>query len=119
MYIDLLKLQAYKLFENSDADLSWLLFNPFPNDKLLESSNPEEFADENFRFAENCRKLSKRVENTVEKGEIARYVNFFPIASSKVFYCRHLKTRACLGKGNWLTVSQSSLGFYVSAVQVF
>ena len=25
-YIDLLKLKAYKLFENSDADLSWLLF---------------------------------------------------------------------------------------------
>ena len=26
MYIDLLKLKAYKLFENSDADLSWLRF---------------------------------------------------------------------------------------------
>ena len=26
MYIDLFKLKAYKLFENSDADLSWLLF---------------------------------------------------------------------------------------------
>ena len=26
MYIDLLKLQAFKLFENSDADLSWLFF---------------------------------------------------------------------------------------------
>ena len=26
MYIDLLKLKANKLFENSDADLSWLLF---------------------------------------------------------------------------------------------
>ena len=25
-YIDLLRLKAYKLFENSDADLSWLLF---------------------------------------------------------------------------------------------
>ena len=25
MYIDLLKLKVYKLFENSDADLSWLL----------------------------------------------------------------------------------------------
>ena len=27
MYIDLLKLKAYKLFENSAADLSWLLFS--------------------------------------------------------------------------------------------
>ena len=26
MFIDLLKLKAYKLFENSDADLSWLFF---------------------------------------------------------------------------------------------
>ena len=26
MYIDLLKLKAYKILENSDADLSWLLF---------------------------------------------------------------------------------------------
>ena len=26
IYIDLIKLKAYKLFENSDADLSWLLF---------------------------------------------------------------------------------------------
>ena len=26
MYIDLLKFKAYKAFENSDADLSWLLF---------------------------------------------------------------------------------------------
>ena len=25
-YIDLFKFKAYKLFENSDADLSWLLF---------------------------------------------------------------------------------------------
>ena len=26
IYVDLLKLKAYKLFENIDADLSWLLF---------------------------------------------------------------------------------------------
>ena len=40
-------------------------FNPFSNDKFLE------FADDNFEFEENDRKFSKRVENTVEKGEIA------------------------------------------------
>ena len=27
MYIDMLKIKAYKLFENSDTDLSWLHFN--------------------------------------------------------------------------------------------
>ena len=31
------------------------------------------FADDNFKFDENGRKLSKQVENTVGKGEIARY----------------------------------------------
>ena len=36
----------------------------------------KEFADNNFIFDENGRKLSKRVENTVEKGEIAHYEQF-------------------------------------------
>ena len=34
------------------------------------------FAEDNFEFDENGRKLSKRVENTVGKGEIARYEQF-------------------------------------------
>ena len=36
----------------------------------------EEFADENFKFYENGRTFSKQVENTVGKGEIARYEQF-------------------------------------------
>ena len=32
IYIDLLKLKAYKVFESSDADLSWLLFLKKPTD---------------------------------------------------------------------------------------
>ena len=45
--------------------------------------------------------LPKRVENTVGKGEIARYEQFlfFPIVFSKDLCCRHVKSRACLGKG--------------------
>ena len=35
-----------------------------------------EFADDNFKFDENGRKLFKRVEKTVGKGEIARYEQF-------------------------------------------
>ena len=42
-------------------------FNPVPD-----SSKLKEFADDNFKFEENDRKLSKWVENTVGKGEIAR-----------------------------------------------
>ena len=53
-------------------------FNPLPDDKFLDSSKLKEFADDNFEFDENGRKLSKRVENTVGKGEIARYEQFLP-----------------------------------------
>ena len=35
MYIDLLKLKAYTVFENSDADLSWLLFFFFFKAKVI------------------------------------------------------------------------------------
>ena len=39
-------------------------------------SKLKELADDNFQFDENGRKLTKRVENTVGKGEIARYEQF-------------------------------------------
>ena len=42
----------------------------------LDSSKLKEFADDNFKFDENSSKLSKRVENTVGKGEIARHQQF-------------------------------------------
>ena len=60
------------------------MLKPFPNDKFLDSSK---FAD-NFKFDENGRKLSKRVENTVAKGEIARYEQFllFPQCFQKAYF---------------------------------
>ena len=36
----------------------------------------KKFTDDNYRFDENGRQLSKRVENTVGKGEIARHEQF-------------------------------------------
>ena len=50
--------------------------NPLPDNKILDWSKLKEFADDNFKFDENGRKLSKWVENTVGKGEIARYQQF-------------------------------------------
>ena len=47
-----------------------------PKRQILDSSKLEEFADNNFEFDGNGRKSSKRVENTVGKGEIARYEQF-------------------------------------------
>ena len=72
-------------------------YNPFPNkpwvlhvcntsllkilwekEKLLVTSNfsLKELADDNFKLDENSRKFSKWAENTVGKGEIARYKQF-------------------------------------------
>ena len=44
---------------------------PLPKRQVLDSSKFEENADDNLNFVENGRKLSKRVENTVGKREIA------------------------------------------------
>ena len=53
-----------------------LILWPITRRQILEASKLKEFADDNFRFDENGRKLSKRVENSVGKGEIARYEQF-------------------------------------------
>ena len=52
------------------------MFNPLPDDKILEGSNLKQSADNIFKLDENSRKLSKWVENTVGKGEIAHYEQF-------------------------------------------
>ena len=44
--------------------------------QILDSSKLKEFADDNFKSDENGRNLSKWVENTVGKGEIAHYEQF-------------------------------------------
>ena len=51
-------------------------FNPLPNDQFLDPSKLKEFADDNFKFDENDEKFSKRIENAVGKGEIARNEQF-------------------------------------------
>ena len=43
----------------------------FPKRKNLDTSKYKEIADDIFKFDENDRKFSKRIENTVGKGEIA------------------------------------------------
>ena len=49
---------------------------PLPKQQILDSSKLKEFVDDNFKFDEYGRKFSKWVENTVGKGEIARYEQF-------------------------------------------
>ena len=57
----------------------------------------KEFADDNFKFVENGRKLSKRVENTVGKGEIARDEQFllFPQCFKKACFPEASKVSLC------------------------
>ena len=73
--------QFSKLVENTVGNpfsicKHFFFFNPFPNNKFWTIPKLKEFADENFKFDENGRKFSKMVENTVGKGEIARYKQF-------------------------------------------
>ena len=42
----------------------------------MDSPKVEEFPGDNFEFDEIVIKLSERIENTVGKGEIARYEQF-------------------------------------------
>ena len=75
------------LIKNYTCFLSRILFivcdyfqtslKALPDDKILDRSNLKQSADDNFKFDENSRKLSKWIENTVGKGEIARYEQFF------------------------------------------
>ena len=43
---------------------------------ISDLSKLKQFADENFKFDENGENFSNRLENTVGKGEIARYEQF-------------------------------------------
>ena len=52
------------------------MFNLFPNNNFLDSSTLKEFADNNFKFAENGGEIFKQVESTVGKGEIAHHEQF-------------------------------------------
>ena len=66
--------------------------NQLADDKILDRSKLKQSADDNFKFDENSRKFSKRVENTVGKGEIARYSVFKWLVSKgcqKVSLCRN------------------------------
>ena len=53
-----------------------LQVNPLPDNKILDRSKLKQSAEDNFEFDVDSRKFSKLVENTVGKGEIARYEQF-------------------------------------------
>ena len=92
-----------KSMENPEC-LFILEFNSLPitRRQILDSSKLKEFADNNFKFDENGRKLSKWVENTVGKGEIARNcllraISPFPTVFSIGLFPRGVKRCHCMG----------------------
>ena len=85
------------------------LFNQTTNFRLVQT---ETVRDDNFRFDENTRKLSKQVENTVGKGEIACYKQFllflqcfqkacFPGASKGVIVWEWVKPKIMWYRLKW------------------
>ena len=82
---------------------SWLLLGlkPITRRQILDSSKLNKFADDNFKFDKNGRKLSKQVENTVGKGEIARYEQFllYPQCFQKARFPGGVKRCRCVGMG--------------------
>ena len=65
----------------------------FADNKILDWSKLIQSADNNFEFDENSRKFSKLIENTVGKGEMARYEQFllFPQCFQKACFPRASK----------------------------
>ena len=57
-------------------NIFFFFINLFLKKQILDSSKPKDFVDDNFQFDKNGRKFSKGIENTVGKGEIARYDQF-------------------------------------------
>ena len=72
-----------------------------PKRQILDSSKLKEFADNTSKSDENGGKVSKRVENNMEKEKLCLMSKFllFPQCFQKDIYCRNVKTGDCLGKG--------------------
>ena len=80
--------------------INWKLY-PFPKRQILDFSTLKELADNNFKFDENGRKsipMGRKHCGKMRNCSL-RAITPFPTVLSKDLYCRHVKTRACLGKG--------------------
>ena len=75
-------------------------YQSFTKRQILDASKLKEFADDNFKFDENERKFLKWVENTVGKGEIARYEQFLLFPQCFQNTCTEdIKNQGLFGKG--------------------
>ena len=92
MFIPLCQGRLFKTLVGTGVNACYqhtrMSFNPLPHNKVLAWSKLKQIEDDIFKFDENSRQFSKRVENTVGKGEIARYEQFllFPQCFQKACF---------------------------------
>ena len=74
--------------------------NPLPDDKFY-TSKLKEFADDNFKFDENGRKLSQMGGKHCGKRRncLLQAISPFPTVFSKGLFPRGIKNCHCVGKG--------------------
>ena len=89
-------LANYMIPVRSDLPLSFQQLT-LSQTKISDPSKLKEFADDNFKFDENGRKFSKRVENTVVKVGIAHFC-FSHCAFKRLVMQTH-KNQDLFGKG--------------------
>ena len=77
-------------------------FNPFPNNKFLDSSKLKELADDNLKRRRKWQNVLQMCRKHCEKRRNCSSRAISPISTvfSKDLYCRHVKTMACLEKGS-------------------
>ena len=100
------------------SDLINISSKCFPKRRILGPSKPKQFAGDNFKFDENGRKFSKWLENTVGKGEIARYEQFllFPQCFQKTCTTDTIVPAFCFV--NWVQ-NKGSLSMFCIAPEAF
>ena len=83
----LLILSSFTFFHNVFLKLSSLMCSPITRRQILDCSKLKKFADDNFKFDKNGRKLFRGLENTVGKGEIGlRAISPVPTVFSKACF---------------------------------
>ena len=82
-------------------DMTKNVFNPFPNDRILDTTKLKAFADDKMNAPKMIIYLFNLVENTVGKGENAGYRTFFSFSHCvfKRLIQQTRKNQGLFGKG--------------------
>ena len=91
----------YNIVINQYLDIKLLISLALSQKKNFDSSELKGSADDNFKFDEKWQKVLQMCRKHCGKRRNCslRAISPFPTVFSKDLHCRHVKTRACLGKG--------------------